>query len=413
VDNRSGGSPPVDNLKNVGDNWHSVRMPAQLHDAIAARVERGEFPGLVSLVARGDDVTVDAFGVTAFGGDVPMRRDTPFRIASMTKPVIAAATMLLAEDDRLDLEEPIAKLLPELADQRVLARVDGPLDDTVAPVRPATVEDLLTFTFGFGAIAAGSDLDPPYPIVQAWRDLGLVLGEPDPRTPHDPDEWIRRFGSLPLIHQPGETWMYNAGTLVLGVLLARAAGRPLGDLLRERLFEPLGMTETGFWLPAERAAELPRYYMTDPATGRMAERQIEPVEVWRRPPVFPSGSGGLVSTADDFLRFARMLLNGGVHGGTRLLSEQSVAAMTTNHLSPAQIESGGFLLGGSGWGYGLAVTVTADEVSGPGRYGWSGGYGTTWFNDPDEGLIAIVLSQVSDLLWGGSVTEFGRLAYEK
>ena len=388
-------------------------MPAELHDAMAARIERGEFPGLVSLVARGDEVTVDALGVTHFGGDVPMRRDTRFRIASMTKPVVAAAALMLAEDDLIDLEEPVAKVLPELAGQRVLGRPDAPLDETVAPARPVTVEDLLTFTMGFGTIVAGEQIDPDYPIVRAWREQQLVMGEPDPRTPHDPDEWIRRFGALPLIHQPGEKWMYNAGTLVLGVLLARVAGRPLGDLLRERLFEPLGMHDTGFWLPAERVAGLPGYYMTDFSTGKMAERRVSPPEEWAAPPAFPSGSGGLVSTADDFLAFARLLLDGGVHGGTRLLSEQSVASMTTNRLTPAQIEGGGMLLHGSGWGYGLSVTVTADEVSGPGRYGWAGGYGTAWFNDPNEGLISIVLGQVSDLLWSGALTEFDRLAYGK
>ena len=388
-------------------------MPSQLHAAIAARVERGEFPGVVSLVARDEDVSVDAVGVTGFGGAVPMRRDTPFRIASMTKPVLAAATLILAEDGRLDLEEPVAKLLPELAGQRVLARPDGPLDETVPVVRPVTVADLLTFTLGFGLLVVGDEFDPPVPIVRAWRGLGLVMGEPDPRSPHGPDEWIRRFGSLPLMRQPGETWMYNAGTLILGVLLARAADQPLDALLRERLFDPLGMTGTGFWLPPARAVELPRYYLSDPATGRPAERTDTGPEIWSRPPVFPSGSGGLVSTADDFLAFARLLLNRGVHGGTRLLSEQSVAAMTTNHLTPEQIASGGILLGGSGWGYGLAVTVERDEVSGPGRYGWSGGYGTTWFNDPAEGLIVIVLSQVADLLWNGALTEFGKAAYQR
>ena len=397
----------------VGGGWQAVRMPSQLHAAITARLERGEFPGAVALVAQDEDVSVDAVGVTAFGGAVPMRRDTPFRIASMTKPVLAAATLILAEDDRLDLEEPVAELLPELAGQRVLTRPDGPLDETVAAVRPVTVEDLLTFTLGFGTLVRGDEIDPPVPVVRAWRELGLVMGEPDPRTPHEPDEWIRRFGSLPLMHQPGETWMYNAGTLVLGVLLARAADQPLEDLLRERLFRPLGMTETGFWLPAARAAELPRHYLTDAATGRLAERTGTGPEIWSRPPVFPSGSGGLVSTADDFLAFARMLLNGGVHGGTRLLSQQSVAAMTSNHLTPGQIASGGVMLGGSGWGYGMAVTVERDEVSGPGRYGWAGGYGTTWFNDPAEGLIAIVLTQVSDVLWNGALTEFGRAAYRR
>jgi CubicO group peptidase (beta-lactamase class C family) len=385
--------------------------PATQGEAVAARMERGDIPGAVSLVARGEDVVVDVIGSTAFDGGVPMRRDTPFRIASMTKPVLAAVTMQLAEDDRLDLEEPVTKFLPEMFGQRVLARPDGPLDDTVDLRRPITVEDLLVFTLGFGAIVDGDSVDPPYPIVQAWRELELVMGEPDPRTPHEPDEWIRRFGSLPLIHQPGETWMYNAGSLVLGVLLARASGQPLEELLRERLFDPLGMTETGFWLAGERAADLPKYYMTDPSTGKLAERTSSPAEVWSRPPAFPSGAGGLVSTADEFLAFARMLLNGGVHGGTRLLSETSVTSMTRNHLTPAQIESGGMLLGGAGWGYGMAVTVATDEVSGPGRYGWSGGYGTSWFNDPREDLTSIILTQVSDVLWNGALAEFSKAAY--
>jgi CubicO group peptidase (beta-lactamase class C family) len=385
-------------------------MNSPLRDAIAARVGRGEFPGVVALVARGDDVTVHTVGVTRAGGDVPMRRDTPFRIASMTKPIMAVAALLLAEDDRLDLEEPITRLLPELAGQRVLRRPSAALDDTVELARPVTVEDLLTFTLGFGFIVEGETIDPPYPIVQAWRELGLVLSEPEPRTRHDADEWLRRFGTLPLIHQPGETWMYNAGTIILGALLARADDRPLAEILYDRVFAPLGMTQTGFWLPADRAAELPGYYVTE--NGVLTERTESGPDLWRWPPVFPSGSGGLVSTADDYLTFARMLLAGGVHGGTRLLSAQSVASMTRNHLSPAQIESGGFLLGGSGWGYGLAVTVADDEVSKAGRYGWSGGYGTSWFNDPNEGLVSIVLSQVGDLLWNGALTEFNRLAYE-
>ncbi|WP_199511653.1 serine hydrolase domain-containing protein [Nucisporomicrobium flavum] len=381
-----------------------------LHEAMTARMERGEFPGIVTLVARGDDVRADAIGVTSFGGAVPMRRDTIFRIASLTKPVLAAATMALVEDDVIDLEEPVHKLLPELAGQRVLARIDGPLDDTVAPHRPITVEDLLTFRMGHGLITEPT-FDPPWPIVEAARDLELVMGPPDPRTPHDPDEWIRRFGTLPLMTQPGEKWQYNTGTLVLGVLLARAAGKPLGDVLRERLFDPLGMRETGFSLPAERARELPASYAGEPGTGELVAATNTGPEVWSSPPRFPSGSAGLVSTVDEFCTFARMLLDGGVHGGTRLLSEQSVELMTTNRLTPEQVVSAGQLLGGSGWGFGVGVSITADDVSAPGRYGWSGGYGTTWFNDPHERLIAIAFTQVSDFLWSGAQKEFSRLAY--
>jgi CubicO group peptidase (beta-lactamase class C family) len=384
---------------------------SSVQKAMQARVERGEFPGIVTLVARGDDVRVETIGTTAFEGGVPMRRDTVFRIASMTKPVLAAVTMMLVEDDVIDLEEPIHRLLPELAGQRVLARVDGPLDSTVPARRPVTIEDLLTFRNGFGTLTEPT-FDPPFPIVRAAEELQLELGAPDPRTPHDPDEWIRRFATLPLMCQPGERWLYNVGTLILGVLLARAARQPLGDLLRERLFDPLGMADTGFWLPADRAAQLPVYYMTDPEAGKLTERPSASPEVWSTPPVFPSGSGGLVSTADEFHAFGRMLLRRGVHGGTRLLSEQSVQLMTTNRLTPEQIAGSGVLLDGRGWGFGMAVTVAPQPpATRPGQYGWSGGYGTTWFNDPHEDLIAIALTQVSDFLWSGAQPEFQRAAY--
>ena len=388
-----------------------------LHEAMAARVERGEFPGIVTLVARADgdradDVRVDAIGVTHFGGDVPMRRETPFRLASLTKPIAAAAAMSLVEDDLIDLEEPVQRLLPELADRRVLVRFDAGLDETVPARRQITVDDLLTFRMGWGHIVE-PEFMPSVPVTRRADDeLKLVMGQPDPRTPHDPDEWIRLFGTLPLIYQPGERWSYNAGSLVLGVLLARAARQPLGDVLRERVFEPLGMTQTGFWLPADRAAELPGYYMTDPSTGRMTENTLSGPEVWSSPPAFPSAAGGLVSTVDDVFSFARMLLNRGVHGGTRVLSEKSVEMMTTNHLTPEQIASGGILLNGSGYGLGMGVTVGPDDIAETaGRYGWSGGYGTDWFNDPHEGLIAIAMTQVSDFLWSGAMIEFAKLAY--
>ncbi|MET8151941.1 serine hydrolase domain-containing protein [Actinoplanes sp. NPDC049668] len=384
----------------------------KLHEAMAARVERGEFPGIVTLVARGEDVHVDAIGTTEFGGGVPMRRDTVFRIASLTKPVLAAAAMILVEDDLIDLEEPIHRLLPELAGQRVLARVDGPLDETVPASRPVTIEDLLTFRMGFGTLTE-PDYDPPFPIVEAAQAARLVLGAPDPRTPHDPDEWIRRLATLPLMYQPGTHWLYNAGSLVLGVLLARAAGQPLGDLLRERLFDPLAMTETGFWLPAERAAQLPSHYATDAETAKMTDlTATTPPEVWSSPPAFPSGASGLVSTVDEYHAFARMLLRRGVHGGTRLLSEQSVALMTTNRLTPEQMATGGEILENYGWGLGMSVTVTPDPPGAtPGVYGWSGGYGTHWFNDPTEDLTAIALTQVSDFMWSGAMKEFRELAY--
>jgi len=380
----------------------------RLHEAMAARVDRSEMPGMVTLVARGDDVRVDVIGAMAFGGE-PMRRDTIFRIASLTKPILAAATMMLVEDGAIALDEPVDRLLPELANRRVLRSVDGPLDDTVPAARPLTVDDLLTFRMGFGLLMEPT-FDPPFPIVNAPNDLQLVMGAPEPRTPHDPDAWIERFGTLPLMYQPGERWQYNAGSLVLGVLVARAAGQPLGAFFRTRLFEPLGMRDTGFSLPSEHAGRLPAQYTFDFETGAVKPQDGTGPDLWTAEPVFPSGAGGLVSTVDDYLVFARLLLNGGRHGGERLLSERSVELMTTNHLTPEQIASAGPLLSGSGWGLGLAVTVAPDEVSGPGRYGWSGGSGTTWFTDPSRRLIAIAMTQNSGFLFNGGLAEFGRLA---
>jgi CubicO group peptidase (beta-lactamase class C family) len=382
----------------------------RLHQAMAARVAKGELPGMVTLVAHGDDVDVDTIGAMAFGSSESMRRDTIFRVASLTKPILAAATMMLVEDGTLALDEPVDRLAPELANRRVLERIDGPLDDTVPASRPITVEDLLTFRIGYGLLFEPT-FDPPYPINKAASELQLVMGPPDPRTPHDPDEWLRRFGTLPLMYQPGERWQYNAGALVLSVLAARASRQPLEDLFRTRIFDPLGMKDTGFWMPAERAGRLPSYYMTNFQTGKLELQTLSPPSEWTEPPAFPAGSAGLLSTVDDYLAFSRLLLNKGVHGGARLLSERSVELMTTNHLTPEQMAGAGPVLGGRGWGYGMAVATAPDEVSPvPGRYGWEGGYGTSWFNDPSRNLVAIAMTQTSDFLFNGGLAEFSRLA---
>jgi CubicO group peptidase (beta-lactamase class C family) len=382
----------------------------RLHDAMAARVAKGELPGMVTLVARGEHVHVDTIGTVAFGSSEPMRRDTIFRITSMTKPILALATMLLIEDGALALNEPVEQLVPELADRKVLRRIDGPLEETVPARRPITVDDLLTFRMGHGLIMEPT-FDPPYPIVLAARDLQLVMGPPDPRTPHGPDEWIKRFATLPLMYQPGERWQYNTGSLVLSVLVARAARQPLVDFLRTRIFEPLGMNDTGFSMPAENIRRLPSNYMTNYATGKMEEQTTSGPNLWTKAPVFPSGAAGLVSTIDDYLAFARLLLNEGVHRNRRFVSERSVRLMTTNHLTPEQVATGGPILGGQGWGLGMAVVTAPDEVSAePGRYGWNGGYGTFWFNDPGRNLVAIAMTQVSDILFNGTTTEFAKLA---
>jgi CubicO group peptidase (beta-lactamase class C family) len=205
---------------------------------------------MLMLIAHGDDIHVDPIGVKAFGATDQMRRDTLFRIASMTKPILAAATMMLVEDGQLGLDDPVERWLPELTNRRVLRQIDGPLDDTVEARRPITLNDLLTSRMGFGMLVEPT-FDPPFPIVTTAKELQLVLGEADPRTPHSPDEWMKRFGTLPLMYQPSERWQYNVCSLVLGVLVARVAGQSLADVLSSRIFEPLGMRATGFSLPAE------------------------------------------------------------------------------------------------------------------------------------------------------------------
>ncbi len=270
----------------------------RMHAVLAGYAERGELPGLVALVSRRGEAHVDAIGMKTAGGSEPMRRDTIFRISSMTKPIVAAATMILVEECRLRLDEPVDRLLPELAGRTVLKRLDGPLDETVPANRPISVRDLLTFRMGFGQMLAPPDA---YPILKAASDLQIGMGPPTPSAMPAPDEWLRRLGTLPLMHQPGERWLYNTGSDVLGVLIARAAGQPLETFLRERIFEPLGMQDTGFSVPAENINRLATSYWTNAETGALELYDEAAGGQWSRPPAFPSGAGGLVATIDDYL----------------------------------------------------------------------------------------------------------------
>jgi CubicO group peptidase (beta-lactamase class C family) len=364
----------------------------RMHDVLSAHVDAGEQPGLVAVVSRRGETHVDPIGRTAFAGGAPILRDTIFRITSMTKSITAAAAMLLVEECKLRLDEPVDRLLPELANRRVLKRVDGPLDDTVPANRPITVCDCLTFRLGIGLIVEPSGA---WPIQQAMNAIGVGFGRPNPVSPLSPDEWLRRVGALPLMYQPGERWMYNTGSYVLGTLIARAAGQPLETFLRERLFEPLGMKDTAFSVPASKRDRFLPAWEPD-AAGTLAPCDAVDGD-WSRPPAFPDGAAGLVSTADDFLAFARMLLARGLHGTTRILSRPSVELMTMDHLTPAQKAMSGFFPGffdSQGWGFGVGVaTRRTDLATTRGRYGWDGGYGTSWNNDPREDMAGILLTQ--------------------
>ena len=373
----------------MGERGFSTEGLARLHEAMTDHVNARTVPGIVVALARGGDVHVEAIGKATVGDREPLRPDALFRITSMTRPVTAVATLLLVQDGRLSLDEPVDRLLPELADRRVLRRLDGPVDDTVPAHRPITVRDLLTFRAGFGMILA-----PPedYPILIAEAALELrSVGPPTPVTPHGPDEWMRRMGTLPLMDQPGDQWRYNTGSQILGVLVARASGQTVDSFYEERIFEPLGMKDTTFQVPARDVQRLVPCY-------QQVDGQLEPFDdddQWTRPRAFTDCGAGLVASARDYLAFGQMLLAGGVHNGARLLASELVAAMTADQLSAAQRDTAGPILGGRGWGFGLSiidrVEPGARELKG---YGWSGGFGTVWANDPDADLVAIMCTQV-------------------
>jgi CubicO group peptidase (beta-lactamase class C family) len=365
----------------------------RLHEVMARHVDGGGVTGLVSLVSRRGETHVDAIGHRTRGDAEPLRRDAIFRIASMSKPLTAVGALVLVEDGVLRLDDPVDELLPELANRRVLRSLESELDDTVPAQRPITLRDLLTFRLGFGIIMAPPDA---YPISRALNDLQLGAGPPHPDEVAAPDEWMRQFATLPLLHQPGERWMYNVGSDVLGVLIARAAGMPLGEFLRDRVFDPLAMPDTEFFVPPEKRNRFVTCYSTNPVSGAI-EVYDEIDGEWSHAPAFPSGAGGLVSTVDDYLAFARMLLAQGRVGSDRLLSRPSVEVMTTDQLTPAQKNSSGLVDGffdDNGWGFGVSIVTRRTDIPyAVGSYGWNGGLGTIWTNDPREEMITILLTQ--------------------
>ena len=382
-----------------------------LRGFMEGQLASGLFPGAVWLVAQADDVAVDMIGTQAFGASTPMQRDTIFRIASMTKAVTAACVMMLIDDDKIELDAPAHRWLPELANRRVLRRIDGPLDDTIPAKRDITVRDLLAYTLGFGMLFTNP------PIQQRIAELKLVIGQPIPLTPHAPDEWIKLFATLPLMHQPGEAWMYTAGSLLQGVLVRRAAGKDFEAFMHERIFEPLGMKDTGFFAPPEK---LGRYAGMGIFTEQGNQTRLDKdggQSVYAKPPVFPAGDAGLVSTVDDYLVFARMLLNGGKHGNRQILRAESVREMTRDQITPAQKAASANNLfprffDTNGWGYGLAISTAPDAISKvPGRYGWMGGFGTDFIVDPNREVIGIVMTQSTDFLFNGARDQFWRALY--
>ena len=393
--------PPPPSSPNVG-----APRTATVHAAPEFAPDPDAVPGAAWLVARGDDVHVGVAGTADLAGTRPVERDTIFRISSMSKPVAAVAALTFVEEGRLDLDGPVDGLLPELADRRVLTDPDDIDSPTVRAVRPITLRDLLTFRFGLGMDFARFDHQP---VLGRLAELGLPVGPPAPGAGPDAEGWIRAVGQVPLEFQPGERWLYHLGADVLGVLLTRAADRSLGEVLRDRVLDPLGMVDTGFTVPAAALDRFTDCVTADPSTGEWG--LFDPIDgQWSRPAAFESAGGGLVSTVDDYWRFASMLRS----GGAPLLSAATVEEMTRNHLTPEQLAAGGPSDDGSlGWGLGLGVRIRTTDDAHVGTYGWNGGLGSVWATDPAVDLTGILLTNMA---WSSPeapavIDEFWRAAY--
>lgn len=362
--------------------------------AVQDAIDKGDAVGVVTLLYRhGDIAQVNAVGWQDEAAKTPMRRDSIFRIASMTKPIVSVATLILMEEGKFELTDPVDKFLPELANPKMLRSPTDAMDTAIASPRSITILDLLTHRSGIVTpdTVAGTLVDA-LKNADAAHDVG-------------PDEWIKRVGALPLAYEPGTRFNYGNSFDVLGVLVARAAGMALPEFLEARIFRPLSMKDTGFRVSPDKMARFATNYKTDPQTGRhVVTDQPGEHSRWAKPVIFPSGAGGLVSTADDYLGFARMLLGRGRSGDVRILSHESVALMTANQLTADQRKTpfAGFEFW-AGQGFGLGVSVVDDIAkqarspfgfSSAGSFGWPGAFGTWWQADPKEDMIQIFLIQL-------------------
>ena len=355
---------------------------ARVAAAIDKHVATGELAGAVSLIYRhGEIAAVSAHGLQDLAARTPMRRDTIFGLASMTKPVTAVAAMILVEEGKIRLDEPVDRWLPELAARKVLNDPSGPLDEVHDSPRPITLRDLLRYTMGLGSMDYAG-IAATTPIAQAFATVR--------RGEITPDEYMKRLGALPLVYAPGERFMYNTPSLVAGVLISRISGMGLDEFMEAKIFEPLGMHDTGFSVPEHKRARLTTYYRPGDQPGTLVPIGDSEAR-YAKPPIFPSGSGGLASTVDDYLQFARMLLHQGKVDGVRLLSRKSVELMTMDQM-PQEPHRRFFIRPGfwRGAGFGLGVEVTTERLNlGPsvGSFWWNGATGVAWTADPQEDLI--------------------------
>jgi CubicO group peptidase (beta-lactamase class C family) len=373
-----------------GDVRISATRLERLRGVLQRHVDAGRLAGGVAAVVRnGRTVPLAPVGTMDVESRRPMRPDAIFRIYSMTKPITSVAVLILLEEGKLRLGDPVSKYVPELANRKVLAAPDGPLEQLVDAEREMTVRDLLTHTSGltYGFMGKG-------PINARYEEISGPVGK---RSTDDLATWVRRLGALPLVYQPATLWNYSVSTDVLGHLVAVVSGKPFDVFLRERIFAPLDMRDTDFWVPADKLDRLAANYRTGD-DGKLALFDAAPQSSYATRPPFLSGGGGLVSTARDYARFAQMLLAGGELDGRRILARKTVELMTLDHLSDAE-RSAPFLKrisAGSGFGLGVSVVIDAAAHGRPGSagsYGWGGAAGTHFWVDPREELACVVMVQ--------------------
>ncbi len=352
-------------------------MTSDLYRIAEDHVSRGTAPGIVIV-----DGSSDGRRETVAVGEMPA--DAIVRIQSMTKPVTAVATLRLVQQGRLTLDDPVERWLPELADRRVLRAPDADLDDTVPAETPITVRHLLTNTSGYGMMTAPSALQ------RAMIEGGTQAGQ-EPLTLGAQD-WLDALAALPLAFQPGAGWRYHHSFGILGILLSRIVGGSLEEHLVQEIFDPLGMTDTGYTVPRRQAHRLVAAHRHDPERGLV---EVEPAGAgfYVAPAPFDLSHSELVSTASDYAAFAEMLAAGGMRGGVEIVDAALLAQLRSDQVAPQLKTDDSFFPGfwaDTGWGFGVSVVTAGPHV---GRYGWSGGYGTDVYVDPDGGF-RVVMTQV-------------------
>ena len=368
---------------------------ARIGPSMKAQIDNNMFPGAVTLVARhGQIVHFEAHGYQDAGKSVPLKKDALFRLASMTKPIVTVAAMMLVEQGKMKLGDPIANWLPELKDLKVETA-----SGDVAPARPVWVQDLMRHSAGF--VYAGSTKSAR--IKEGYEKGNIEARETDISG----DAMLKNLGQIPLAHQPGTFWEYSIAVDVLGLLVERVAGKPLDAVLQELLFAPLGMTDTAFWVPPQKTGRIAEALDTDKLKAEM----LKSYRIFANPAgvSYFKGGAGLVGTAADYIKFAQMVANGGEFQGKRYLSKKTVEFMLSEHT----VGMGGttFASTGPGYGFGLGFAVrTHDGMAWvPGSKGdamWAGAWGTSFWIDPKEGLVGILMSQ------GPSTRVHSRMLYK-